>query len=191
MPSAGRGGGLLSGLCPAFVRPLSGLCPAFVRAFVRPLSGPLSGLIQLKAKKLLRAPLLGILPTRHFAQQAELHELSEELVGGLTLPAVKPASLVEPFGGPIRLFEEVFHEVERRLPSQTKLPAGKLPLVCLTPVRRNADGTLHHVTVGRDRYPAQLAKGACTRYTASSCQRGPSMVEPKPGRVLCVSAYRS
>jgi len=53
--------------------------------------------------------------------------LRQEL-GVALLPAL------ELLGGPQVLFEDVYREMERRLPAQTKLSIGRRPLVCITPL---------------------------------------------------------
>jgi len=49
------------------------------------------------------------------------------------LPVV-PKQAVDALGGAYVLFEEVFLQLEKQMPAQTRLTIGKNPLVCITPL---------------------------------------------------------
>lgn len=53
---------------------------------------------------------------------------------------------VERMGGPGMLFEEVFVELEKQLPAQTRLSIGRDPMICITPLLGSEDGNLSPIT---------------------------------------------
>ena len=53
---------------------------------------------------------------------------------------------IERMGGPEVLFEEVFVELEKQLPTQTGLSIGSEPLICITPLLGSEDGNLRPIT---------------------------------------------
>jgi hypothetical protein len=61
-------------------------------------------------------------------------------------------SVVEATVGIRSMFEEVFVEMEKQLPAQTKLSIGPNPLVCITPVLGDDDGCLKAVTSPQVRF---------------------------------------
>ena len=61
------------------------------------------------------------------------------------LPVAHGSYLAE-IGGVERLFEDVYVEMEKQLPAQTKLSIGEKPLVCVTPLFADASGEIHPTT---------------------------------------------
>jgi hypothetical protein len=49
------------------------------------------------------------------------------------------------------LFEEVFQEMEKQLPAQTKLSIGRDPLVCITPLLGDEHGNMRPLTTNTGR----------------------------------------
>jgi hypothetical protein len=49
------------------------------------------------------------------------------------------------------LFEEVFEQMEKQLPAQTKLSAGRDPLVCITPLLGDGHGNMRPLTTNTGR----------------------------------------
>ena len=55
-------------------------------------------------------------------------------------------SALEATGGIGLLFEEVYQEMEKQLPAQTKLCNGRDPLVCITPLLADEHGNMRPLT---------------------------------------------
>jgi hypothetical protein len=62
---------------------------------------------------------------------------------------VAHASYLPAIGGVERLFEDVFVELEKQLPAQTKLSIGQKPLLCVTPLFGDDDGNIYLRFSGR------------------------------------------
>jgi hypothetical protein len=67
---------------------------------------------------------------------------------GKTL-GVAHASYLPAIGGVERLFEDVYVELEKQLPAQTKLSIGQKPLLCVTPLFGDDDGNIYPRFSGR------------------------------------------
>jgi hypothetical protein len=65
--------------------------------------------------------------------------------------AVASHSALVASGGVGLLFEEVYQEMEKQLPAQTKLSIGRDPLVCITPLLGDEHGIMRPLTanIGR------------------------------------------
>ncbi len=62
---------------------------------------------------------------------------------------------VDILGGPKVLFEEVFVEMEKQLPAQTKLTIGRNPLLCITPLFGDDAGRIRPEYSGTERMTPQ------------------------------------
>jgi hypothetical protein len=72
--------------------------------------------------------------------------------------SVAAADVIALIGGPGVLFEEVFVELEKQLPAQTRLSIGSKPLICITPLLASDDGSLKPIT-----HRGGRSLGRCTR----------------------------
>ena len=62
--------------------------------------------------------------------------------------AVADHAALEVLGG-AKSFQEVFQEMDKQLPAQTKLSIGQDPLVCITPLLADEVGNMHPLTAQR------------------------------------------
>jgi hypothetical protein len=67
------------------------------------------------------------------------------------MPVASYAAL-EATGGVGLLFEEVYQEMEKQLPTQTKLCIGSDPLVCITPLLTDEHGNMSPFTANTGRF---------------------------------------
>jgi hypothetical protein len=102
--------------------------------------------------ELLRShALVDYLIATPFPVPERFHTTVIEGEGSRKMPvAVKSA--VEATVGIQSIFEDVFVEMEKQLPAQTKLSIGQKPLVCITPVLGTDDGTLKAAFSGRQSF---------------------------------------
>ncbi|MFZ0774554.1 MAG: hypothetical protein WCA49_00570 [Candidatus Sulfotelmatobacter sp.] len=89
-----------------------------------------------------------------FPVPERFHTTVIEIEGSRKMP-VALKSAIEATVGPHSMFEDVFVKMEEQLPAQTKLSIGQKPLVCITPVLGQDDGTLKVAFSGRRAFDAQ------------------------------------
>jgi hypothetical protein len=95
--------------------------------------------------------MLDFLIAKPFPVPERLHTTVAE-VGEKQKMAFVLKQAVEVMGGARTLFEEVFVEMEKELPAQTKLSIGSKPLVCITPIFAYPDGTLEPRFAGQEKF---------------------------------------
>lgn len=104
-----------------------------------------------KLALLRRFATLDYLIATPFPVPEQFHTTVVEGYGKKKMP-VALRSAVEATVGIRNMFEEVFVEMEKQLPAQTKLCLGPNPLVCITPVLGDDDGRLKAVTSPQVRF---------------------------------------
>jgi hypothetical protein len=67
------------------------------------------------------------------------------------MPVASHAAL-EATGGIKMLFEEVYQQMEKQLPAQTKLGIGRDPLVCITPLLADKHANMRPLTANTGRF---------------------------------------
>ncbi len=60
--------------------------------------------------------------------------------------AVASLTAMSALGGPFALFEDAIQELEKGIPAHTTLTIPQSPIVCVTPLKADADDRLHPVT---------------------------------------------
>jgi len=100
-----------------------------------------SGSDEEKLALLRRFAATDYLIAKPFSVPERLHTIVNADDGIRRLPIVTPEAF-ELMNNPVALFEELFVELEKELPAQTRLSIGSAPLICITPLLANEDGNL-------------------------------------------------
>ena len=104
-----------------------------------------------KLELLQRNAMLDYLIATPFPVPERFHTTIIEGDGRKKMP-VALKSAIESTVGLRNIFEDVFVEMEKALPAQTKLSIGPRPLVCITPVLGDDKGELKVTVSGETRF---------------------------------------
>lgn len=106
-----------------------------------------TGTDQQKLEMLQRLATIDYLIAQPFSIPERFHTVVTQ-GGKETKLAVAPMRVVKLLGGPEILFADVYGELEKQLPTQTKLSVGQRPLVCVTPLFGDGKGNIYPKFLG-------------------------------------------